>query len=121
MVAESLLAADLLANRGIDVMVIDMYSIKPIDRELLVHAAKRTGLVITAENHNVIGGLGSAAAEILAETFPIPVYRIGVREQFWPSGQNGLFERILRPDRKTHRGNGTRTNEQEKRIGLQNR
>ncbi|RKO61199.1 transketolase family protein [Caldibacillus debilis] len=92
MVAESLLAADLLANQGIDVMVIDMYSIKPIDRELLIHAAKTAGLVITAENHNVIGGLGSAVAETLAETFPVPVYRIGVREQFGQVGKTDYLK-----------------------------
>lgn len=87
MVAEALTAAHILSSQGIEAMVIDMYSIKPIDRDLLRYAAEKTGLVITAENHNVIGGLGSAVAETLAETYPVPIYRIGVREQFGQVGK----------------------------------
>jgi transketolase len=89
MVAEALKAAAELKKQGIEAMVIDMYSIKPIDTELLVKAAKQTGKVITLENHNIIGGLGSAVAEALSEEHPVPVKRIGVREQF---GQVGLTE-----------------------------
>lgn len=89
MVAEALAAAEELKKQGIEAMVIDMYSIKPIDSELLIKAAKQTGKVMTLENHNVIGGLGSAVAESLGETCPVPIRRIGVREQF---GQVGLTE-----------------------------
>lgn len=89
MVGEAMKAAAELNKQGIDAMVIDMYSIKPIDVELLVKAAKQTGKIITIENHNVIGGLGSAVAEALSETYPVPVKRMGVREQF---GQVGLTE-----------------------------
>jgi transketolase len=89
MVAEALIAAGELKKQGIEAMVIDMYSIKPIDTELLVKAAKKTGKVITLENHNVIGGLGSAAAEALGENYPVPIKRMGVREQF---GQVGLTD-----------------------------
>ncbi|WP_203247384.1 transketolase family protein [Sporosarcina beigongshangi] len=89
MVAEALKAATELQEQGIDTMVIDMYSIKPIDTDLLVQAAKQTGKIITIENHNVIGGLGSAVAEALSENYPVPVKRMGVREQF---GQVGLTE-----------------------------
>ncbi|WP_078543690.1 transketolase family protein [Litchfieldia alkalitelluris] len=89
MVAESLAAAELLEKEGISAAVIDMFTIKPIDQELVVKYAEKTGLVITAENHNVIGGLGSAVAEVLGEHCPTPMYRIGVREQF---GQVGVTE-----------------------------
>ncbi|ANB56206.1 hypothetical protein GFC29_883 [Anoxybacillus sp. B7M1] len=91
MVEEALKAAEQLASRGIEAMVIDMYSIKPIDQDLLIHAAQKTRLIVTAENHNVIGGLGSAVAETLMETYPVPVYRVGVREQF---GQVGKMDEL---------------------------
>ena len=89
MVAESLRAADLLQDLGIQATVIDMYSIKPIDKDLIVKYAKKTKAVVTAENHNVIGGLGSAVAEILSEHCPTQMRRIGVKEQF---GQVGKVE-----------------------------
>jgi transketolase len=87
MVAEALLAAVELEKEGIEAAVIDMYSIKPIDRELLEKTARKTGCVVTAENHNVIGGLGSAVAEALSETCPVPLRRIGVHEQFGQVGK----------------------------------
>jgi len=89
MVAESLRAADLLQDLGIQATVIDMYSIKPIDKDLIVKYAKKTKAVVTAENHNVIGGLGSAVAEVLSEHCPTQMRRIGVKEQF---GQVGKVE-----------------------------
>ncbi|WAA12085.1 transketolase family protein [Fervidibacillus halotolerans] len=89
MVAEALQAARELEKKSIDAMVIDMYSIKPVDAELLTYAAEKTGLIITAENHNVIGGLGSAVAETLSEIKPVPIKRVGVREKF---GQVGKVE-----------------------------
>lgn len=87
MVAESLKAADMLQEQGIDAAVIDMFTIKPIDRELIVKYAKKTRAVVTAENHNVIGGLGSAVAEVLSEYCPTPLRRIGVKEQFGQVGK----------------------------------
>ena len=66
-----------------------MFSIKPIDKELIVSYAGKTGAVITAENHNIIGGLGSAVAEVLSEHCPTPLKRIGVRDQF---GQVGTVD-----------------------------
>lgn len=87
MVAESLKAADLLQEQGIDAAVIDMFTIKPIDRELIVKYAKKTRAVVTAENHNVIGGLGSAVAEVLSEYCPTSLRRIGVKEQFGQVGK----------------------------------
>lgn len=89
MVAESLKAADLLYEQGIEATVIDMFSIKPIDKDLIVKYAAKTGAVVTAENHNVIGGLGSAVAEVLSEHCPTKMRRIGVKEQF---GQVGKLE-----------------------------
>ncbi|MGD6875709.1 transketolase family protein [Bacillus infantis] len=89
MVSEALKAAAELKKQGIEAMVIDMYSIKPIDTELLVKAARQTGKVITLENHNIIGGLGSAVTEALSEAYPVPIKRMGIREQF---GQVGLTD-----------------------------
>jgi transketolase len=89
MVAESLKAADLLYEEGIEATVIDMFSIKPIDKDLIVKYASKTKAVVTAENHNVIGGLGSAVAEVLSEHCPTKMRRIGVKEQF---GQVGKLE-----------------------------
>ncbi|MGE8203905.1 transketolase family protein [Heyndrickxia sp. NPDC080065] len=87
LVAEALKAADQLAEKGIEATVIDMFSIKPLDVETLVNSAKQTGAVLTAENHNVNGGLGSAVAEALSENHPVPLYRIGVREKFGQVGK----------------------------------
>lgn len=87
MVAEALQAAEILEQQGIQAAVIDMYSIKPIDTELIVEYAKKTKAIVTAENHNVIGGLGSAVSEVLAEDHPVPMYRIGVREQYGQVGK----------------------------------
>lgn len=89
MVAESLKAADLLHEEGIEATVIDMFTIKPIDKDLIVKYASKTKAVVTAENHNVIGGLGSGVAEVLSEHCPTKMRRIGVKEQF---GQVGKLE-----------------------------
>ena len=63
-----------------------MATIKPIDREIIIDAAKTTGCIVTAEEHNIIGGLGSAVAEVVAEEFPVPVLRVGVEDTFGKSG-----------------------------------
>ncbi|MDK8643365.1 transketolase family protein [Niallia taxi] len=89
MVAEALKAADILQQQGIKAAVIDMFTIKPIDKALIVKYAQKTKAIVTAENHNVIGGLGSAVAEVLSEHCPTPMKRIGVKEQF---GQVGKLE-----------------------------
>lgn len=85
-VAMALEARKLLEADGISARVINIHTIKPIDRELLIDAAKNTGAVVTAEEHNIIGGLGSAVAEVLAETLPVPVLRVGIRDTFGHSG-----------------------------------
>ncbi|MGG1572451.1 transketolase family protein [Fictibacillus sp. NRS-1165] len=94
MVAEALKAADILRNHGVRTTVVDMYSIKPIDEELIIKLARKTGAVVTAENHNVIGGLGSAVAEVLSEHCPTPLRRIGVREQFGQVGKTEYLKEV---------------------------
>ena len=86
MVPEALDAADTLASEGIHVRVINMGTVKPIDREILVEAAKDCGKIVTVEEHNIIGGLGEAVCAVLAEECPVPVKRIGVNDEFGYSG-----------------------------------
>ncbi len=85
-VSESLKAADMLAEAGIDAEVINIHTIKPIDRELVVASAKKTGKVVTVEEHSVIGGLGSAVCDVLCEEYPAKVLKIGVNDRFGESG-----------------------------------
>ena len=85
-VGESLKAAQLLAEDGIDAQVINIHTIKPIDEELIIQAAKKTGRIFTVEEHSVSGGLGSAVAEILSDKYPVRVCRIGVQDVFGESG-----------------------------------
>ncbi len=87
MVAAALEAATALACRGIRARVINIHTIKPLDRELIAKAAAETGAIVTAEEHNVIGGLGSAVAECVAESCPVPVLRVGVEDMFGRSGK----------------------------------
>ncbi|MDF2891285.1 MAG: transketolase, alpha subunit [Clostridia bacterium] len=82
MVAESIKAADLLKAEGIEAEIINIHTIKPIDREAVVNSAKKTGAVVTCENHNVVGGLKSAVAEVLIEECPVPMKAIGVQDHF---------------------------------------
>lgn len=86
MVAEALEAGEILAEKGIDAEIINMATIKPLDKELVIASAKKTGRVITAEEHNIIGGLGEAVCSCLAENYPVPVKRIGVNDEFGHSG-----------------------------------
>jgi transketolase len=87
MVTEAIEAAQLLAMEGIEVTVINMPSIKPIDKELLVRVAKETGGIVTAEEHNVVGGLGSAVAEVLAQDTTVPMRFVGIQDKFGCSGK----------------------------------
>ena len=80
-------AAEILAKEGIDAEVINIHTIKPLDTELIAAAAKKTGAVVTAEEHSIIGGLGAAVCEALAESCPVPVFRVGVEDKFGQSGQ----------------------------------
>ena len=86
MVERALQAAEQLAAEGIDAAVINMATIKPIDKDIIIDAAKKTGAIVTAEEHSVIGGLGEAVAAVVAETKPVPVLRVGVEDTFGKSG-----------------------------------
>jgi transketolase len=93
MVFKALDAAAALAEKGISARVIDLHTPKPIDRETLVKAAKETGAVLTAEEHTIYGGMGSAVAEVLVEECPVPMKLMGIQESFGVSGEpDELFE-----------------------------
>ncbi|KIR02846.1 Transketolase [Lachnospiraceae bacterium TWA4] len=85
-VNETLIAADLLKAKGIDAKVINIHTIKPLDEELVIAAAKETGKVVTIEEHSVIGGLGSAVCDVLSENYPTKVLKIGVNDVYGESG-----------------------------------
>jgi transketolase len=87
MVQEALKAAKILKEEGIDVRVINIHTIKPIDRDIIIKAAKETKLIVTAEEHSIIGGLGSAVLEVLSDECPVPVKRVGVLDTFGESGK----------------------------------
>lgn len=92
MVQMALEAAKILAEEGIDVRVIDMHTIKPLDEEILLAAAKETGCIVTTEEANVVGGLGSAVSEFLSAVCPVPVIRHGVNDEF---GRSGAAQKVL--------------------------
>ncbi|MCL6582833.1 MAG: transketolase family protein [bacterium] len=100
MVHRAIEAADKLQKEGISCRLINMSTVKPIDRELIVESAARAGCLVTAEDHNIIGGLGSAVAEVLAETIPVPMERVGIRDLFAESADpNDLARKYhLLPD-----------------------
>ena len=87
MVSEALQAAEQLAGRGVNTAVVNVHTIKPLDLELVVEMARKTGVVVTAEEHSINGGLGSAVAEALGEYCPVPLLRLGVRDRFGESGK----------------------------------
>lgn len=92
MVQRALAAAELLAGEGISARVLDFHTIKPIDGEALLAAAKETGCIVTTEEHSIMGGLGSAVAGFLGEHWPVPVVRHGVNDEF---GRSGKAEQVL--------------------------
>jgi transketolase len=92
MVHTALEANELLKKEGIKARIINIHTIKPIDRDLIIKAAKETGAIVTAEEHNIIGGLGSAVAEVVVENYPVPVKIVGVKDKF---GRSGKPDRIL--------------------------
>lgn len=116
---KALAAAELLEAKGIQARVVDMHTIKPIDRDLIVACAEETGAIVTVEEHSVYGGLGSAVAEVLAENAPVPMTRIGATD----FAESGDYEQLLvkygygpRPDLrvfliqeavKIHQGSGS--------------
>lgn len=82
-----------LNKKGINVRVIDIHTIKPIDKELIIKTAKETKKIITIEDHSIIGGLGSAVCEVLAENYPAKVTRMGIKDTF---GKSGKAEELLK-------------------------
>ncbi len=91
-VNEALKAADILSENGISAEVIDVYRIKPLNEELILNSVKKTGRIVTCENHSVENGLGSAIAEVLGEKYPVQMYRIGVRNYY---GQVGNVDYLM--------------------------
>jgi len=87
MVQEALKAAEILSGEGINATVIDMHTIKPIDKDLIVETAKATGAIVTAEEHNIVGGLGGAVAEVLSTNYPCILGMVGVEDKFGKSGK----------------------------------
>jgi len=87
LVGEAIKAAEILAGEGVNARVINIHTIKPIDKEIIIKAALETGALVTCEEHNVIGGLGSAVAEVLCENAPAPLLRIGTQDVFGKSGK----------------------------------
>lgn len=87
MVEAALEAYNILAEEGIKVQVLNIHTIKPIDEEAIVAAAKKTGLIVTAEEHSILGGLGSAVAEVVTSNYPVPVMRVGIKDTFGESGK----------------------------------
>ncbi|MEM4252084.1 MAG: transketolase family protein [Candidatus Nitrosotenuis sp.] len=88
-------AADSLKQEGISCRVVDMFSIKPIDADLLAKCAKETGCIVTCEEHNVMGGFGSAVSEVVSEVYPVPIKRIGVQDRFGESARDSEIPALL--------------------------
>lgn len=91
MVSASMEAAEKLAAEGVSAEVINIHTIKPLDQELIIESAKKTGKVVTAEEHSIVGGLGGAVCEALSEAYPVPVHRIGIEDVFGESGSYGAL------------------------------
>lgn len=88
MAGRSLQAVEALDTMGISARMVEMHTLKPIDRDSIIQCAEETGAIVTAEEHSIIGGLGSAVAEVLGETCPVPMQRVGVNDFFCPTGRN---------------------------------
>ncbi len=91
MVHEALAAKDMLEGEGISARVIDIHTIKPIDKDIIIKAAKETGAIVTAEEHNVHGGLASAVAEVIVENYPVPMKFVAIMDKFGKSGKPALL------------------------------
>jgi transketolase len=94
LVPEALKAHDLLKARGISARVVNPFTLKPIDVGAVVKAARETGAIVTAENHNIINGLGSAVAEVIGEHCPVPMERVGVQDRFGQVGAEDYLQKI---------------------------
>lgn len=98
LLTQCLEAAKELQEKGIEARVLNMHTIKPIDREAVEKAARETGRIVTVENHTVIGGLGSAVAEVVVETCPVPMRRIGIQDRFGEVGDRAYLRKCLHID-----------------------
>ncbi len=96
MVGEALGAAEILKDKGIDVRVVDMFTVKPIDVDLVVKCAKETGCIVTAENHNVIGGLGDAVAAAVLANAPVPMLKHGIQDEFGQVGPQPYLQEVYK-------------------------
>ncbi len=94
MVGEALKAAQLMADKGVSVRVVDMFTVKPIDADLVIRCAKETGAIVTAENHNVIGGLGDAVSAVVVENCPVPLKKHGVQDEFGQVGPQDYLQEV---------------------------
>ncbi len=101
MVPEAVKASEILESQGVSAAVINMATIKPIDREIIIDAAKKTGAIVTAEEHNVIGGLGSAVSEVVCEECCVPVLRVGTKDVFGRSGNPSALLKLYGLDADT--------------------
>jgi len=98
MIKYSLEAVDILEKEGISVRLLNMHTLKPVDSKTIIKAAKETGAIVTAENHSIINGWGSAVAEVLAENYPTPLKRIGVRDHFGEVGKTDFLIKKYKMD-----------------------
>lgn len=94
MVEEGIRACELLKSEGISARLVDMFTIKPLDKELVARCAKETGAIVTAENHNIIGGLGSAVADVLSTKYPCPQEMVGVQDMFGQVGDVDFLKEV---------------------------
>jgi transketolase len=95
MVGMAMEAAKMLKEKGVSCRVVDMFCIKPVDRDLVAKCARETGAIVTAEEHNIIGGLGGAVSEAAGETYPVPIKRVGVRDTFGESARDEEIDTLL--------------------------
>ncbi|MEJ5258364.1 MAG: transketolase family protein [Fervidobacterium sp.] len=98
MVGQAIIAANMLEEEGISVRLLNMYTLKPVDEETIIKAARETGRIVVAENHSILNGWGSAVCEVVSENYPVPVARIGVRDHF---GEVGLTDFLLQKYKMT--------------------
>lgn len=96
MVGEAMGAAEILKEKGIDARVVDMFTVKPIDADLVIKCAEETGAIVTAENHNVIGGLGDAVASVLVANKPVPMLKHGVQDEFGQVGPQPYLQEVYK-------------------------
>ena len=92
MVCEAIDAADMLEHEGIHARVINLATVKPIDQEIIIQAAKETGAIVTAEEHQLMGGFGSAVAEVVVLNHPVPIEMVGIEDTF---GESGTPEELM--------------------------